>query len=115
MRCWSTRSIRPKLLNARRSYSISYSTAKWYDSPVRNSSTNTVAWDNIVTKDYLDARLERQDRTLDHQMALLRADMETLEQRVIAEFRHEWRTSLLAIVSTAMVVAGAFVAAGRLA
>lgn len=75
----------------------------------------TVAWDDIVTKDYLDARLERQDRTLDHQMALLRADMETLEQRVIAEFRHEWRTSLLAIVSTAMVVAGAFVAAGRLA
>lgn len=64
----------------------------------------TTSWDDLVTKEHLD-----------HQMALLRADMQTLEQRVIAEFRHEWRTSLLAIVSTAMVVAGAFVAAGRLA
>lgn len=68
----------------------------------------TTSWDDIVTKDHL-------DHQLDHQMALLRAEMQTLEQRVIAEFRHEWRTSLLAVVSTAMVVAAAFVAAGRLA
>lgn len=64
----------------------------------------TTSWDDLATKDHLD-----------HQLALVRAEMQTLEQHVIAEFRHEWRTSLLAIVSTALAVATAFVAVSRLA